>query len=373
VLAARYARQRLNFKETHMKSRAWQSSMAAALLLGTTAAYAQAPQKSEEGRMPSPGAPSPGAQAPKSEGPAQRANPEPKGPSAKGNVQAAPEGKGQRQAEPKNEPSQPPGQRSGKGNAQAEPQEKSKGSAQRTPEQSGKGAEAQSKEKTQKGAEKNAPAAPKSTEKQSDPAQKQSDPAQKGASAPASGQRVQLSEQQRTSVHQTLIKERKVNRAARINVSINVGTRVPRSVRLAPLPAAIIAIVPEYRSYRYVMIDDRICIIEPTTYEVVEVIADSGRVAGHDDRGGAARLVLTDEERRIVMSEVDIKGDSTLALGSLSEGADVPRNAELHSFPVAVVDQVPKLRDHRYFAAEDRLAIVGPQGSKVVLVIDARR
>ena len=360
-----------------MKSRAWQSSMAAALLLGTTAAYAQAPQKSEEGRMPSPGAQSPsaqfpGAQAPKSEGPAQRANPEPKGPSAKGNAQGAPEGKAQRQAEPKSEPSQRPG----KGNAQAEPQEKSKsrGSAQRAPEQSGKGAEAQSKEKqkgtdrneAQKGAEKNAPDAPKSTEKQSDPARK-------GAAAPASGQRVQLSEQQRTSVHQTLIKERNVNRAARINVSINVGTRVPRSVRLAPLPAAIIAIVPEYRSYRYVVVDDRICIVEPTTYEVVEVITDSGRVAGRGDRGGSARLVLTDEERRIVLSEVDMKGDSTLALGSLSEGADVPRNAELHAFPAAVVDQVPKLRDHRYFAAEDRLAIVGPQGSKVVLDIDARR
>ena len=345
-----------------MKSRAWQSSMAAALLLGTTAAYAQAPQKSEEGRMPSPGAQSPGAQAPKSEGPAQRANPEPKGPSAKGNAQVAPEGKAQRQAEPKSEPSQRPG----KGNAQAEPQEKSKGSGQRAPEQSGKGAEAQSKEKAQKGAEKNAPAPSKSTEKQGDPAQK-------GAAAPASGQRVQLSEQQRTSVHQTLVKERNVNRAAKINVSINVGTRVPRSVRLAPLPAAIIAIVPEYRSYRYVVVDDRICIIEPTTYEVVEVITNSGRVAGRDDRGGSARLVLTEEERRIVLSEVDIKGDSTLALGSLSEGADVPRNAELHAFPVAVVDQVPKLRDHRYFTAEDRLVIVGPQGSKVVLVIDARR
>ena len=90
-------------------------------------------------------------------------------------------------------------------------------------------------------------------------------------------------------MHQTLVKERTVNRAAKINVSINVGTRVPRSVRLAPLPAAIIAIVPEYRSYRYVVVDDRICIIEPTTNQVVEVITDSGRVAGRDDRGGSAR------------------------------------------------------------------------------------
>jgi hypothetical protein len=347
-----------------MKSRAWHSSMAAALLLGTTAAYAQAPQKSEEGRTPAPGAQSPGAQGPKSEGPAQRANPEPKGPAGKGNAQAGPESggesKGQRQAEPKSEPSQRPG----KGNAQAEPQEKSKGSAQRAPEQSGKGAEAPSKEKAQKGAEKNAPSASKSTEKQSDPAQK-------GAAAPSGQQRVQLSEQQRMSVHQTLIKERNVNRATNINVSINVGTRVPRSVRLAPLPAAILAMVPAYRSYRYVVVDDRICIVEPTTYEVVEVITDSGRVAGHDDRGGA-RLALTDDERRIVLSEVDVTGDSTLALGWMSEGADVPRNVELRAFPVAVVDRVPKLRDYKYFAVEDRLAIVGPQ-STVALVVESRR
>lgn len=350
-----------------MRVRAWQGSVAAALLLGATGAYAQGAQKGEEGRMPSPGAQSPGpqspnAQAPKSEAPAQRANPEPKGPSGKGNAQAEPKDNVNKGAAQQREPAQ----RQGKGNAQSEPQEK-KGSAQRAPnEQSGKGAEAQKgtdRDRAQKGAEKNAPTAPKSSEKQTDPAQK-------GAAAPARGERVQISEQQRTNVRQTLLEERSVNRATNVNISLNVGTRVPRNVRLAPLPAAIIAIVPEYRSYRYVVVDDRICIIEPATYEVVEIITDSGRVAG-EDRGGSARLALTTEERRIVLSEVDLSGDSTLALGALSEGADVPRGVELRSFPIALVDQVPKLRAHKYFAAEDRLAIV--DGSKVVLVIDARR
>ena len=61
-----------------------------------------------------------------------------------------------------------------------------------------------------------------------------------------------------------------------------------------------------------------------------------------------------------------------MRLGSLTEGADVPRNAERRSFPAAVVEQVAKLKGYR-FTAENRVAVVDPQGSKVQLVIKARR
>lgn len=363
-----------------MRIRAWQGAATAALLLGAAGAYAQTPQKSEEGKMPGPGAQSPSAQTPQPEAPKQRATPEPKG-SDKGARQE----RGENKAEPRDKASkgsaqrEPAQQPSGKGATRVEPQEKSRGSAQRPPnEQPGRATQAEPKDKAPKGAEKSVDRDRKGAEQKSTPTPSQSTeksgaPTEKGAAAPARGERVQLSEQQRTSVHQTLLKERNVNRAPRLNVTVNVGARLPRNVRLAALPAAIVAIVPEYRSYRYVVVDDRICIVEPTTYEVVEIITDSGRVAGHDDRGGGARLVLTEEERRIVLEEVDLTGESTLGLGALSEGADVPRNIELRAFPVAVVEQVPKLRGYKYFAAEHRLAIVGPQESKVVLVIDARR
>src|SRR5438105_1043519 len=88
---------------------------------------------------------------------------------------------------------------------------------------------------------------------------KATEPKDNTAAAPASGQRVQLSEQQRTTVHQTLLKERSVNRVTKVNFSINVGTRVPRDVRLEVLPASIIAIVPAYRSYRYFVVNEDIC------------------------------------------------------------------------------------------------------------------
>jgi hypothetical protein len=158
-----------------------------------------------------------------------------------------------------------------------------------------------------------------------------------------------------------------------VNFSVSVGTRVPRSVHLAALPAAVLSIVPEYRSYQYFVANDEICIVDPSSYEIVEVISASGRTAGMDHRGGSARLALTDEEKTIILREVEMDGGSTMGLGALREGAQVPRNVQVRAFPDTVVQQVPKVKDYKYFAAENRVAVVDPQGSKVELVIEDRR
>jgi hypothetical protein len=72
--------------------------------------------------------------------------------------------------------------------------------------------------------------------------------------------------------------------------------------------------------------------------------------------------VLTEEEKTIILQKRrDMRGGSTLALGSLSEGAAVPREARLETFSDTVVQQVPKVRGYKFFTAEDRLAIVDPQ------------
>src|SRR5204863_4804585 len=111
-----------------------------------------------------------------------------------------------------------------------------------------------------------------------------------------SGSRVQLSEKQRTDVHTTILRESNVNRATNVNFSINVGTRVPRSVHLVALPASVISLVPQYREYRYFVANDQICIVDPNSYEIVEVISEPGRMAGGENRGGPAGLVLTEDE-----------------------------------------------------------------------------
>jgi len=84
-------------------------------------------------------------------------------------------------------------------------------------------------------------------------------------------------------------------------------------------------------------------------------------------------LTLTAEEKRIIIENVELRGDSTMALGALNEGSPVPRDVRLQAFPDVVVQKVPKIRGYRFFTAEGRIAIADEQGSKVQLVIDAKR
>jgi Protein of unknown function (DUF1236) len=246
-----------------------------------------------------------------------------------------------------------------KGSAQTEPKEQgTKGSAQTQPRDSRKGsAQTEPKEQGTKGSARTQPTAQTA----------------KGGSREGSAGRVQLSEQQRTNLHETILKERNVNRVNQVNFSINVGTRVPRSVRLALLPASVLSLVPQYRSYRYFVANDEICIIDPNTYEIVDVVSAGTQTARGQEPGRMARLMLTEEEKRIILENVDMRGDSTLALGSLSEGSPAPRGVRMETFTDAVVQQVPKIRGYKYFTAEDRVAIVDPQGTRVQLVIDAKR
>ena len=84
------------------------------------------------------------------------------------------------------------------------------------------------------------------------------------------------------------------------------------------------------------------------------------------------QLVLTDEERLIILRNVRPRGGSTLGLGALSEGADVPHGVNLLAFPKVVVEALPKMAAYQYFSVENAIAIVKPETSKVILLIDGR-
>ena len=328
------------------------TGVAAALAFGGTSAIAQMQQKGPEEKG--------GAQmqAPPS---AQQQAPQPQTQQKK----QEPSQQGAQKAEPK--------EKSSKGTAQSEPKDKAtKGTAEKStePKDKGKGtAEKATEPKTKGTAEKAAEPKDKSTKGTAEKAPEPKDKATKGAAEKGSAGRVQISEQQRANVSQTLMKDQRVNRVTNVNISVNIGTRVPRSVTLVALPASVISLVPQYRPYRYFVVEERICIVDPATYEIVDIIEISGQTAGRGDHGGGARLVLTEEERAIILSEVDMSGGSTLGLGTLTEGAEVPRNVQLRVFSDTIVQKVPKVRGYKFFSAENRLAIVDQQGAKVQLVI----
>ena len=45
-------------------------------------------------------------------------------------------------------------------------------------------------------------------------------------------------------------------------------------------------------------------------------------------------------------------GDSTLGLGALAEGSEVPRDIKIRVFPETIVQKIPKLKDYKFFTAE---------------------
>ncbi len=261
--------------------------------------------------------------------------------------------------------------RRGKAKAEksSEPKAKSKSSAETAPEPKAKG-----KDKAATSSEPNAKRARESSESaagDSRPAggkAAQNDGTNEKEGAARSEGKVQISEQQRRTVRENLFKNRKVNRADNVRVTVNIGSRLPRSVKLAPLPPSIVSIVPAYRRYEYVVVDNRIVIVEPATYEIVQVLDESStRVTGRTDGG---RLTLTREEQAIVFREIEVRSRNTLGLGALTAGAGVPPGVDIHIFPTRVVERVPKLRNYRYFSADNRVAIVDPEGRNIVFLVE---
>jgi len=79
-----------------------------------------------------------------------------------------------------------------------------------------------------------------------------------------------LTTKQRTKIS-SVIREQKVERV-NLNVSVSVGTRIPASVHVHPLPQQVIVIYPEWRGYDYILVGEQIVIIDPRTHEIVAVL-----------------------------------------------------------------------------------------------------
>jgi len=79
-----------------------------------------------------------------------------------------------------------------------------------------------------------------------------------------------LSTEQRTRIS-TILRQHKVA-SEHLNVTVAVGTRVPASVHLYPLPVEVIDINPEWRGFDYIMVGDEILVIDPATRNIVAII-----------------------------------------------------------------------------------------------------
>lgn len=85
---------------------------------------------------------------------------------------------------------------------------------------------------------------------------------------------VRLKKEEKTKIRQVFTKE-KVKETTNVNFNIVVGTAVPTHVTLYDLPATVIEVVPSYRGYKYVVVEDEIVIVEPSSHKIVAVLPGS--------------------------------------------------------------------------------------------------
>ena len=82
-----------------------------------------------------------------------------------------------------------------------------------------------------------------------------------------------MSTEQKTKIRTTIKEKVKVQPETNVNFSISVGTRVPRTIHYHTLPAEVVSIYPAWRGYYFILVKNEIVIIEPSTFEIVAVIA----------------------------------------------------------------------------------------------------
>ena len=83
---------------------------------------------------------------------------------------------------------------------------------------------------------------------------------------------LQLTPVQRQRIYRTIVAE--PVEPVTPTVEYRVGMRVPEGARLYEVPQSVAVEVPTIRSYRYMRVNNRVVLVDPTTSEVVADFAD---------------------------------------------------------------------------------------------------
>jgi Protein of unknown function (DUF1236) len=155
----------------------------------------------------------------------------------------------------------------------------------------------------------------------------------------------------------------------KVNVNVNFGAVLPREVNLLPLPASVVQLVPEYRGYDYVVVNDEIVIVQPSTRQVVEIISTGGGQAMAAPAAAPTRqITLTEAQRRLLVDSV--RGEALpQAQVQVANGATVPADVALAPVPQTVITQIPMIERYRLFLDNNQVVLVDPSSREVVDVV----
>ena len=189
---------------------------------------------------------------------------------------------------------------------------------------------------------------------------------------------VNINDQQRTCISAS-ISHLNVQPLNNVNFSLSVGTVVPRDVRLQPLPADVVELVPQYRGYDFVLVKDEIVIVEPSSYKIVATLPYSGRsTAAVSARTEQRSATFSDRDREVIRKHArarPVEREKRVTTGSsvrteIRTGERVPEGMEIEAFPEEVYREAPSLREYRYINRDSRTYIVEPGDRRVIEEID---
>jgi hypothetical protein len=83
---------------------------------------------------------------------------------------------------------------------------------------------------------------------------------------------LQLTPVQRQTIYRTIVSERVS--PVQPTVEYRIGTRVPQEVQLYSIPQQVVVDVPAISSYKYMVVNNRVVLVDPATSEVVAELAE---------------------------------------------------------------------------------------------------
>jgi len=83
---------------------------------------------------------------------------------------------------------------------------------------------------------------------------------------------LELTPVQRRTIYRTIVRERVA--PAEPTIEYRVGARLPDSVRLYSVPQEVAVEVPAIRLYKYMVVNNRVVLVDPATSQVVEEVVD---------------------------------------------------------------------------------------------------
>lgn len=368
-----------------MERRLLLSTVAVALVLGTAAASAQTQRPAEHNQNAPQATPSQNQ---------PRANPQS---GAGGQNARMPQAQQNMPAQPNMQNAQPPAPSATTG--QAAPQTQPNPPNTANPAQQPAAGQAQTQPQQGMPAQGQAPAQPGMTQGNTAGANTGDANAQQNANTNATANAgagnqqgvITLNEQQNTRVAQA-IRQANVRPLANVSFSIAVGTTIPADVQLNVLPLELVEVVPQYRGFSFVVVEQEALIIDPATRAIVAVVPFEARQTTGVNQAAPPpppapaqaaappprerkKLDLTRDQREILRRQAERhrKADKnkhviieerrmTTGAGPREPrvGDRVPDSAVIEGRPVDVYRDEPPVRDDRHHPSARDIPLIGP-------------